>query len=196
MAGPRKRRPEPEPDPRPSNVEVDYPLEAVSFVPRIPQRIVEVGRFRVRMPVTMLTADLPQADLEEEERKANCMLVYTDDRWNRGDVFIDLARLWVDPLGRLTAPTTAITNDALNPDRTPLILRPLAARKPGDEFLVPALPTHIEPGGLGRRFHLARLPLSEPKPTTPPQPEDARPAQASSPSLTPAVSPESSEPRS
>lgn len=149
----------------PPNPDLAYPMEPVSFVSPLPQRVVVVRDLEVRMPVGLLTADIPLAEMDDIEAASRIPELL----WDRQDVFVDLARLWVSPFGDLVAPAIAFNADGDNQDELNLPLRPLAERSAGDEFLVPAPPTCIDPRGRGRRFHLARLPvpaLPSPQPET------------------------------
>ena len=139
----------------PPDPDLAYPMEPVSFASPVRQRIVVVRDLEVMMPVGLLTADIPFAEIDAVE------LAYRPQelQWDRRDVLVDLARLWVSPLGDLVAPAIAFNADGDNQDELNLPLRSLAERSAGDEFLIPAPPTCIDPRGRGRRFHLARLPV-------------------------------------
>jgi hypothetical protein len=114
--------------------------------------------------VTLLTADVPWTELEAVDAHE---FIEPEERWDRRDVFVDLARLWVSPAGDLVSPAASFAcgEDAV-PETPILRLRLLSERRPGDEFLVPAAPECVDPR-LGRRFHLARLP-ARPAPTVEP----------------------------
>jgi len=155
----------------PLNPDLAYPIEPVSFVSPLPQRVVVVRDLKVRMPVGLLTADIPLAGMDDVEGACRT----PEQLWDRQDVLVDLARLWVSPLGELVAPAIAFNVDGDNHDELNLPLRPLAERSAGDEFLIPGPPTCVDPRGRGRRFHLARLPgpalpSTQSKTTASPQP--------------------------
>jgi len=144
----------------PLNPDLAYPIEPVSFVSPLPQRVVVVRDLKVRMPVGLLTADIPLAGMDDVEGACRT----PEQLWDRQDVLVDLARLWVSPLGELVAPAIAFNVDGDNHDELNLPLRPLAERSAGDEFLIPAPPTastlggvvaaSISPGSRGPRYRV------------------------------------------